>query len=45
MDTILQGVEGVICYIDDILVTGINKDNTSAIWNKCSHDLRNMDSG
>ena len=26
MDTILQGVEGVICYIDNILVTGINED-------------------
>ena len=26
MDTILQGVKGIICYIDDILVTGINED-------------------
>ena len=24
MDTILQGLSGVICYIDDILVTGSN---------------------
>ena len=26
MDTILQGISGVICYIDDILVTGASED-------------------
>ena len=26
MDTILQGVDGTICYIDDILVTGATDD-------------------
>ena len=26
MDTILQGIPHVICYIDDILVTGVNDD-------------------
>ena len=27
MDTILQGVPGVICYIDDILVTGAGEED------------------
>lgn len=27
MDTILQGVPGVVCYIDDILVTGKNEED------------------
>ena len=27
MDTILRGIPGVICYIDDILVTGENEDH------------------
>ena len=25
-DVILQGIEGVICYIDDILITGTSKE-------------------
>ena len=26
MDTILQGASGVMCYIDDILVTGATEE-------------------
>jgi len=25
MDTVLQGLLGVVCYLDDIIVTGKNK--------------------
>jgi len=25
MDTVLQGLSGVVCYLDDIIVTGKNK--------------------
>ena len=32
MDTILQGLPGVICYIDDILITGPTDNNTFRTW-------------
>ena len=38
MDTILQGLDGVICYLDDILITGCNdvehKKNLEAVFDR-----------
>ena len=42
MDTILQGLSGVICYIDDILITGSDdKENLERVFQRLqSHGVR-----
>jgi hypothetical protein len=41
MDTVLQGIPHVICYLDDILVTG---STTSAISRQCLNTCSSTDS-
>ena len=36
MDIILQGVPDVMCYTDDILVSGETSEQLLIGWNKCS---------
>ena len=38
MDTILEGVPNVICYIDDILAQEAHMYSTLAAWKKFSRD-------
>ena len=45
MDTILQGMDGVICYLDDIMVSGRTEEEHLTNLRKVLKGFRSMVSG